>query len=176
VLADGRAPREATTVRALWDDRYLYVAFDITDDDLVAKDFKMRTEDAVQVLIDADRNAQSYVQLATNPRATKLSFAYVAPGQLIAGWDSHMKLAVRVVGALHDHQLPDRGWTVELAVPLDAAMGRAKSATAVRNGARWRINFVRDDSSTRAPHETSAWSPTSADDDANTFGTLEFAE
>jgi hypothetical protein len=70
---------------------------------------------------------------------------------------------VTVDGTLNKRDDKDRGWTVEVALPLEDVKGMDTSAALPRlppkPGDVWRINMFRLDQPEGKPQEASAWSP-----------------
>lgn len=60
-----------TELKAAWDDKHLYLAFDNKDDDvwsdLKKRDDKLWTQEAVEIFIDANNDGQDYIELQVNP-------------------------------------------------------------------------------------------------------------
>ena len=63
-----------TEAKLLWDDQNLYVAFENADTDvlgnLTKRDDKLWTQEAVELMIDADSNGKSYIELQVAPNGT----------------------------------------------------------------------------------------------------------
>ena len=69
---DGMKPDQKTTAKVLYDDKNLYVAFEMEDKDvwstLTKPDDKLWTQEAVEMFIDADGDGKTYVELQANPK------------------------------------------------------------------------------------------------------------
>jgi cellulose/xylan binding protein with CBM9 domain len=159
VDAEGGEPvGQDTRARLLWDDKNLYVFFDVADKDIVATmvkhDDPLWKEDAVELFIDADKNGKGYVELQASPKGTTFDswFPTVRGAKDESPkWDSGMKAA-----ATRDA----KGWRVELAIPLAAVKGgddkmAVKIPPAV--GDSWKLNLVRVDKSKTGPVRAAAW-------------------
>jgi hypothetical protein len=170
---DGAFAEQKTEAKVLWDDKYLWVAFDKHDD-------KLWTQEAVEVFIDADGDGKTYVELQTNPRGAIFDSYLPAYRQNQNDWDSGMKVAVKVDGTLDNRTDTDKGWTVEMQIPLEAAKGREKEMKNVppKVGTEWRVNFFRLDMPTGKPQWGSAWSPPLVGDfhALDKFGVLIFGD
>ena len=161
----GTAPRFPTTVKMLWDDRFLYVGFDCNDPDIwgtiTEHDGPMYDEEVVEVFIDANRDAISYVELEVNPLNASLDlFALNRDGVLRAlyDWDSEgWQHAVTIDGYLNQRDKRDRAWTVEMAIPLTDLV--TAPHVPPLDGDVWRVNLYRIDRGAEGD-EFSAWSPT----------------
>ena len=95
-------------------------------------------------------------------------------------WESGMKAAVKVNGTLNKRTDVDKGWTVELKLPLSAVKGRAAKPIQIppKVGDKWRANLFRMDVPKGKPRQASAWSPPHRGDfhTLDRFGTLVFAD
>lgn len=165
----GAPPMQPTTLRLLWDDECLYVAFDCVDSDAWAtidrRDGELWEEEVVEVFIDDDSDGRTYLEYEINP-LNALVDLYVLNRtgerdgiQFMLDWNSTgIRHAVRVAGNPRERGENDTGWVAEWAIPW------ADFTTAPhlppRNGDTWRANFYRIDRA--AQDEYSAWSPTGA--------------
>jgi len=169
VLADsGAAPRQRTTARLLWDDDYLYIAFDCEDDDIwgvtTERDKDIYNQEVVEVFIDDDCDDWSYVEIEVSPLNAVLDLYMLnrdGHRRSFWNWNSEgLKTAVWVDGdptrrGKADGN-PDRRWTVELALPLKDCMTAPHLPP--QHGDVWHINLYRIDRGVHAD-EYSAWSP-----------------
>ena len=161
----GAAPRYPTTVKMLWDDRFLYVAFECIDPDIwgtvTEHDGPMYEEEVVEVFVNANGDEISYIELEVNPLNVSLDlFALNRNGKLrtLYDWECEGWLhAVVVNGDLNRRDSIDRSWAVEMAIPL-ANVETAPHIPPV-DGDAWRANLYRIDRTTDGD-EYSAWSPT----------------
>jgi hypothetical protein len=162
---DGLPADQETTAKILWDDKNLYVAFQCEDKDvwstLDKRDEKLWTQEAVEMFIDADGDGKSYVELQTNPRGAIFDSYLPAYRQNQNDWNSNMKVAVKVDGTLDDRTDTDKGWTVEMAIPLADARGKLTEDKNVppKVGSEWRVNFYRLDMPAGRPQQGTGWSP-----------------
>ncbi|HRS95224.1 MAG TPA: carbohydrate-binding family 9-like protein [Candidatus Latescibacteria bacterium] len=180
----GAVPEQPTSVRVLWDDEYLYVAFECVDTDVWAtieeRDGALWDEEVVEVFVDDDSDSRTYLEYEINP-LNALVDLYVLNRtgrrdaiKFMLDWNSSgIRHAVRVDGDPRRRGSSDRGWTAEWAIPF----GDFTTAPNIppRNGDAWRINFYRIDRGDR--DEYSAWSPTGAINFhvPERFGTLVFS-
>jgi hypothetical protein len=152
-VAQGGQPVDGqATAKMLWDDEHLYVLVTIADKDVASQytkhDEPIWKEDAAELFIDADKNGAGYVELQVSPRNVTFD-SWFEKGRAAGGdekWESKMVTAVVVDGTLDSRDDADKGWTAEMAIPLEAVKGR-DAAMAVRLppklGDTWRLNFVR---------------------------------
>ncbi len=165
VWADsGAQPRQQTTVRLLWDDQYLYVAFECQDDDIwgvtTERDKDIYNQEVVEVFVDDDCDDHSYIEIEVNPLNAVLDLFVLNRGGPIRGlwgWDSPGLLtAVHVDGDPTRRGTADRSWTVELAIPMSDFMTAPHLPP--RPGDVWHANVYRIDRA-ESGDEYTAWSP-----------------
>ena len=181
----GSPVKQTTTARLLWDDTHLYVFFKAVDDDVWATvtkpdDFKLWTEQAFEIFIDADGNGKEYIELQVNPRGAVFDAYLPRPGKPEADWSSGMKVKVVVSGTLNKRNDKDTGWQAEIAIPWAAINGRSKTTVVVppKPGQTMRANLFRTDRPKNGALEAQAWSPPrrSTFHAVDRFGTLIFAD
>ena len=147
---DGRArPEISTTCRALWSDRFLYLAYEcpfteLTDfgkarpGERVSKDGSLWDKDVVEFFCAPNPSQLNhYTEYEWAPNNEALDLRLRRP-ESDFGWSSGMEWQVRV----------DRGrkvWTCEVRIPLSAL-----AETAPKVGTRWRANLYRIDRAHRA--------------------------
>jgi len=161
----GGPPRQRTTVRALWDDEYLYVAFHCEDTDIwgitIERDQPIYEQEVVEVFLDADRDGVGYVEIEVSPLNAVLDlFMLIRDGRTkgLWCWDSPgLRTAVVVEGDPMRKGTDDRSWTVELAIPFADMLTAPHIPPAL--GDVWHANFYRIDRAEDGD-EFSAWSPT----------------
>ncbi|NOZ29604.1 MAG: hypothetical protein GXP39_16330 [Chloroflexi bacterium] len=165
---DGGPAQFGTEARLLWDDEHLYVAFVCEDPDIwgtmLERDSPLWEEEVVEVFLDANHNGRLYFEFEVSPRNIQLDLMVVKrpgePPQTFFEWDCQgWETAVQIDGTLNDRSGRDRGWTVEMAIPL------AEIYTAPhppQPGDVWRLGLYRiERPQNTAPH-LYAWSPTRA--------------
>jgi hypothetical protein len=167
-LWDGEKATRNTKAKLLWDRKYLYAAFMCEDPDIEGT---MRRRDqnlweqneVVEMFVDSAGSKTCYLEFEVNPRNTVLDLVIPeahSPGPLAGKkcWDARgIKTAVKVRGTIANPKDKDKGWTVEIAIPLQDFL----TAPNVRpkDGDVWHINLYRIDD-TRKKIEFQAWSPT----------------
>jgi len=163
-----------TDAKMLWDDQNLYIAFENTDPDvwstLTKRDDKLWTQEAVEVMIDADGNGKSYIELQVAPNNNVFD-TYLPeyrkyedtldPKRKPYDWNSKVKTAVKVDGTLNKRNDQDKGWTVEIALPLADANGLATPPikTPPALGDTWKVNLFRLDAPEGKAQIAVGWSP-----------------
>jgi hypothetical protein len=192
-MTGGPAPIQ-TEAKLAWDKKNLYVAFENADDDvwsdLTRRDDKLWTEEADELMIDADGNGRTYIELQVAPNgnifdtylpAVRRYEDMVDPKLKPFSWNSKLVAKVQVDGTLNQRDDKDRGWTVEMALPLEDVKGM-DTQSAVRlppqPGDVWRINMYRMDLPKGRPQQAAGWSaPMVGDFHAlSRFGDLVFAD
>jgi hypothetical protein len=189
-LADARTgekPRQDTTVKMLWDKRFLYVAFACQDrhiwSTLMQRDDPVYTEEAVEVFIAPQGPAKPYYEFDVNPLGT-LFDTRIEDKTLLGintikwkkAFNSQTKCAVKIDGTVNDARDEDKGWTVEMAIPLKDLLG--PEGNMPQAGEQWRMNFYRVDKPLDAKEpELTAWSATGPSfHEPDKFGTIIFQD
>lgn len=136
-------PALATTVRAIWSDEFLYLAYDCPFTELAVFDpvqtkerFGLWERDVVEAFIGSDpSNIRRYTEYEVSPTNERLD---VKIPEKDFAWSSRFESATRVDRERHR-------WVAELRIPLGAL-----SDTKPRRGTRWRINLYRCDYANKA--------------------------
>lgn len=125
----GRAARTKTSVRMLWDDRYLYFAAEMEDHDLYA-DVKQRngmiwTNDVIELFLKPSEQKLGYYEFQVNAANTPLELYF--PSRGAGGYQRFapisrlgLETAVKLDGTLNNWEDDDRGWTAEWRIPWNA--------------------------------------------------------
>jgi hypothetical protein len=185
---------QKTEAKLLWDNKFLYVAFSNQDTDiwsnLTKRDDKLWTQEADEVMIDADGNGKTYVELQVAPNGTIFDTYLptyrkyedtVDPKMKPYSWNSKLQAKVFVDGTLNKREDKDKAWTVEMAIPLEDVKGLDK-AQAIKIppsvGDKWRINMFRMDMPQGKPQQAAGWSPPMVGDfhALDKFGDLVFGD
>ena len=159
--------------KLLWDDQNLYVAFENVDTDVASsmtkRDDHLWGEDADEVMIDADGDGKTYVELQVGPNGnifdTYLPSRRVwedgmTPKRERYSWNSKTKAAVKVDGTLNKSGDQDKGWTSEIAIPLSDVNGLNTPGAKVppAYGDTWRLNLYRMDGKGNE-QKAAGWAP-----------------
>src|SRR5204862_5446962 len=96
-------------------------------------------------------------------------------------WNSKTIAKVRVDGTLNKREDQDKGWTAEIAIPLEDVKGMDTKSTLTLPpvpGNVWRINMYRMDVPQGKPQQASGWSPPMVGDfhALDRFGDLVFGD
>jgi hypothetical protein len=192
---NGGPAEQKTEAKLLWDDKNLYVAFENVDADiwsnLTKRDDKLWTQEAVELMIDADKNGKTYVEFQIAPNGTMFDTYLptyrkyedsIDPKKAQFSWNSKMNAKVVVDGTLNKHNDKDKGWTVELALPLADVKGMDPAVEISRLppglGDTWRFNMFRMDMPQGQSQQAAGWSPPMVGDfhALDKFGDLVFGD
>jgi hypothetical protein len=162
------APRFRTRAKMLWDDNYLYIAAELEEPNvtgtLTKHDSVIFKDNDFEVFIKPLPETESYYEFELNALNTGwdlfLPKPYNQGGKADNGWDiAGLKTAVAVQGTLNHPGDTDRGWTLEIAYPLNAFNSR-QQVPLPSAGTEWRINFSRVEWAPGNPKEDNwVWSP-----------------
>ena len=173
-----------TRARVAYDDEQLYVAFESEDEDvwtsLKERDDKLWTQEAVEVFIDANGDGKDYIELQVNPAGAIFDSYLPAYRKNQNDWNSGIKAAVKVDGTLNKREDKDKGWTVELAIPLADTKGKGDYELTLppKVGDSWKLNMFRLDMPRKKPQAAAAWSAPLVGDfhKLDRFGDLVFGD
>ena len=152
-LARDRAGRnnhveEEGVIRLAWDDRYLYVAVDFKDSDVVAEGLTdqlphFQLGDVCEVFLKPE-NQSWYWELYVTPLSRKSNFFFPGSGrfglQSNFQYDCGMRVSAKFEGTINNWQDKDKRWTAEMAIPIRDL--RANGET-FGPGSDWRILVAR---------------------------------
>ena len=150
----GNAPAQGTTVRAAWDEKELRILFDATDPDpwatVTTRDGPLYTEEVLEAFIDSFGDLQTYFEIEVNPLNTVLDLI------VRRNRSGYLKdFAWQCEGLRTAVTKPPHGWMAEMSLPFASL-----TSEPVREGAEWRVNFLRIDRPKGRERELSAWSAT----------------
>jgi hypothetical protein len=159
---DGGPTMVRTTVRLLYDDQNVYLAFECEDPDvwgtLMKRDDPLYTQEVVEVFFDANADGKTYNEIEVSPNNVIFDAYFPARRQgMDTSWDSKTKSAVKVRGTINNPADRDEGWSVEMQVPI-ANLAEVPHIPP-RAGDRWRFNLYRLEHLNRQQVEGQAFSP-----------------
>ena len=145
------APAEPKVqVKSAWDDKNLYVAFDVADTFLKStfekNDDHLWEQDCVEIMLDPDGDGKNYFELQVSPQNKSFDTRYESRRQPKPfghmDWNAGLKsgVALHGKGKVNDDK-PDEGYTVEIAIPWTAFEAGEPKHTAPKAGDKWRANF-----------------------------------
>jgi len=146
---DQPGAKQKTVVRLLWDDDYLYAAFDCDDADVVAhfdkRDDPTYRDDAVELFLNPNPKQTFYYGLEMNARGTLYDYFYAWPQLLLKRIDfSGVQLSTNIRGTLNQTSDEDKGWSLELAIPWRNFEELTRTLPPSR-GSEWTANLNRWD-------------------------------
>ena len=168
---DGEAGKFPGTVRILYDQDFLYVAFDLVDDyvwgTIEERDGPIWNEECVEVFLNPGGFPHQYFELNISPKNV-LYDSLILNGRTaeqpyedflgVPEWNPETLVAAASVQGTTDVQDGASGWSAEYAIPYDFLYGAPHRPP--QSGDRWRVNFYRIDSPTAGERHHYAWSPT----------------
>jgi hypothetical protein len=173
----GDKPLQETSVRLLWDDEFLYIAFDCVDHEIraVYTGFNdlLFEEDVVEVFIDDNKDLKTYIEIEVNPHNAVLHYmiANNLEGRILgyARLENCVRSAVSCSVEIKRTQY-------EIAIPFTEFPTAPHIPP--KTGDTWRINFYRIDRGENGQDEYTAWSPTgeAAFHRPQYFGEIKFCE
>ena len=144
------APKYKTHARLLWDDSNLYIAAELEEPHVWAtlrqRDTVVFYDNDFEVFIDPDGDTHAYYELEVNALGTAWDLLLLKPyrdgGPPVTGWNiAGLEVGTHVDGTINDPAGSDKGWTVEIKIPLAAMKECAKGLPSA--GDKWRIDFSR---------------------------------
>jgi hypothetical protein len=145
-------PRFRTRAKLLWDAACLYIGAELEEPDvwatLIRRDSIIFQDNDFEVFIDTRGDTHCYFELEMNSLGTEWDLFLVRPyrdgGPAIHAWDIRgLKTAVAVSGTLNHPGDKDKGWTVEIAIPLEVLKEALPDKKPPAPGDQWRLNFSR---------------------------------
>ena len=152
----GRADvKQLTQARLTWDDKQLYVAFTVRDEDIFSdrtgRDAKLWERDVVEIYLDPGADGRDYVELQISPNGDifdahfstrrKPNWPEAAKRLNIAG----MTAKVALTGTANKRDDVDRQWTVEVGIPWAQLPGVSGPP---KENETWAMNLYRIDAGT----------------------------
>ena len=163
----------ATSFRALWSEKALFLRFDATDPDpwhtMTSRDEHLWEEEVVEIFLDLDRSGRDYYELEISPANVVCDLRMISPWpdkKGDASWDlAGLQTRVQV------HKDPagkTTGWTATALLPWAGFQSLPSARTIAlppKPGDRWRFNLfrIKRPGGKAAPEKGAvqvAWSPT----------------
>jgi hypothetical protein len=165
----------ATSFRALWSERALFLRFDATDPDpwhtMARHDDHLWEEEVVEIFLDLDRSGRDYYELEISPANVTCDLRMISPWpdkKGDASWDlAGLETRVQIQ---KDAAGRTTGWRATALLPWSgfrSLPSALKVALPPEAGDRWRFNLfrIKRPGGKEAPEKGAvqeAWSPTSA--------------
>ena len=148
-----KKPRYETRMKMLWDNDHLYIFAELEEPhvwgDITKRDAVMYYNNDFEVFIDPSGDTRNYAEIEINAQNAVwdllLSKPYRTGGKYNTQWDiPSIQTAVFIDGTLNDPSDIDKGWSVEMAIPLEYLVHlKNKPKSTPIDGEQWRINFSR---------------------------------
>ena len=145
------APRiqDVATARLLWDQEYLYFAFEMRDRDVwcsyTQRDEPLAREDVIELFVKPRPDSNVYYEFEINPLGVVFDLCWPKRSSRSDNWakqwNGNVQLATRVEGTLEDFTDEDQGWVVEGKIPFSDFRPPLSGPPA--EGERWRGNVCR---------------------------------
>ncbi len=142
---DPEKPRFKTVAAIFYDDRNLYVAFDVEDPDIWTgysqNDEPIYNEEVVEFFVDPEDDNQTYYEFQVSPSNVHFDayFEYHRSDLKKAmSYESGFKSAVVINGTLNKRDDMDKGYRVEMVIPFEK-INKPKPS----KGTRYRIDMFR---------------------------------
>ncbi len=116
-------PKQETLVRLLWDDEYLYVAYEAEDKDLTAtflnRDDPVYRDDALEIFVNPRPSQVGlYYGLEINARGVMYDYLLHDSVSFFKRFDmTDLKIGTHLRGTLNERDDVDEGWGLEVAIP-----------------------------------------------------------
>jgi hypothetical protein len=145
-------PRLNTRAKLLWDDSNLYVAAELEEPHVWARlkqrDTVIFFDNDFEVFIDPDGDTHSYYELEVNALGTAWDLLLLKPyrdgGAAVTSWDiAGLQAGIHTDGTINNPGDLDKGWTVEIKIPLSALKECNTGGRLPKAGDQWRIDFSR---------------------------------
>ncbi|MFT6827868.1 MAG: hypothetical protein ACI9Z3_000967 [Roseivirga sp.] len=145
-------PYLKTRVKMLWDSTYLYFYAEMEEPHIWAnitdRDAVIFYDNDFEIFIDPNGDTHNYFELEINAFNTiwdlMLTKPYRDGGNAIDNWTiKGLRTAVNLSGSINDPNDTDKGWSVEIAIPLQVLKEGSMVKVPPREGDVWRVNFSR---------------------------------
>jgi hypothetical protein len=168
----------------LWTPTTLYVGVRATDTDIwtdfTERDSNTWEQEVIELFIDADGDKKDYLELQVTPANVVFDARFEAHRSDLAkarAWNmAGLRTAVAVDGTLNARDDEDKGFTLEMAIPVAEVPGAPHTPAAA--GDVWRVNLFRWDFPKGGRQQPSAFSPPIVPDfhALDRFGRLAFVD
>jgi len=148
-------PAYKTRMKMLWDTNFLYIAAELEEPNVWATLTKRESiifnDNDFEVFIDPDGDTHNYVEFEMNALNTQWDLMLLKPYRdsprqnvVISNWNFNgVKSAVLVDGTINNSNDIDKGWTLEIAIPLVALSELSTTGKIPVEGEQYRIDFSR---------------------------------
>lgn len=160
---NGSKGKHNTHAKIVYDSSFIYLAFIVSDDDIVAnftknQSFLFQQDDVIEMFIDPLGAGKPYFELGISPSNVFYSLkiddpkisSFQSSTWLIKGFES----ATKVNGTINESSDVDQGWQVEIKIPLNAFQDALSKKT---KREFWRFNLFRIDYSGNLPRQANEY-------------------
>ncbi len=180
-------PVKQTHMKMLWDNENLYIAGIIEEDNVTGS---LTEHDAIiyhdndwEVFIDPDQDCRFYFEIELNALNTVMDLLMDRPyrdgGKFFLPWDLRgLQSAVHIDGTLNNPSDTDKGWTVEMAIPIASLCVEFQTPEELLS-MDWKVGFSRVEwLKEGGPEENWVWNPTGLVDmhQPENWGVLRFVK
>jgi hypothetical protein len=143
-------PSLRTRAKMLWDIHNLYIYAELEEPQLQGRLLQHDTiifqDNDFEVFLNTENTTHNYFELEFNALGTVMDLFMFRPyrdgGKALMSWDAQgMRSAVNRIGTINRPGDKDRGWSVEMAIPMSSL--RFFGERPPRDSTLWRINFSR---------------------------------
>lgn len=146
--------RQPSVFRMLWDEEMLYFLFECEDrflnSDITERNGKTFMDDCAEIfLIPAAAPLDMHLGLEVNLLKVSNDFIFLTnlhgtESGVVKAFDPNFEVEVVLDGTLNDNSDVDRGWTMEIAIPLSLFEGLHRFSP-VKPGNRWAFQALRQE-------------------------------
>lgn len=180
-------PVKQTHMKMLWDNENLYIAGIIEEDNVTGS---LTEHDAIiyhdndwEVFIDPDQDCRFYFEIELNALNTVMDLLMDRPyrdgGKFFLPWDLRgLRSAIHIDGTLNNPSDTDKGWTVEMAIPIASLCVEFQTPEELLS-MDWKVGFSRVEwLKEGGPEENWVWNPTGLVDmhQPENWGVLRFVK
>ncbi len=139
----------STVARLLWDEQHIYVSYELDDDDLRSfsdeHDAILSGGDVAELMLKPNAKDTVYHEFLVAPNSTLFDCRYPRRGDgfhlKYRNWESGATVATTMDGTDNDQSDVDRGYTVEMSIPVTAFDAAHRPA----DGVTWSFGVFRYD-------------------------------
>ncbi|WP_066632974.1 carbohydrate-binding family 9-like protein [Labilibacter marinus] len=152
--SDQENDKQGTSFKMLWDEQHIYLLFECEDKYITAR-MKERdgwtfVDDCAEIFLSPMRDQVGmHFGFETNLYKATNDFIFINeiyPGKkfVVKAYNPDFKVEVNIDGTLNDNSDIDKGWCMEMAIPI-AAFHTAGPVEEVKEGSQWTFLALRQD-------------------------------
>ena len=146
--------KQKTSFRVLWDDQHLYLLYACEDKFLTSEETRRDgvpyLDDCAEIfIIPVPDRLDTHLGFEINLLKAANDFVYFngyyhGKDKILKSYNPEIEVAVSLDGTLNDHSDEDRGWTMEMAIPV-SLFAELTDFYPLQTGSRWAFQAVRQD-------------------------------